>query len=922
MTIHIPEFALVLMVGPSGSGKSTFARKHFKPTEILSSDFFRGLLSDDEMNQAASDDAFEVLHLICAKRLARGKFTVIDATNVRPEARKPFLEMARKYHVQPVAVAFNFTADVCHARNQQRAAERPFGPHVTQRHAEDLRRSLARLEDEGFRRVHVLNSEEEVAAVTFERYRLPVNRRDERGPFDIIGDVHGCLNELLVLLAKLGYTLTPSEDGWRVSPPEGRKLVFVGDLCDRGPDTPGVYRLVMDAVQRGVAFCVLGNHEDKLLRWMKTPDKVKLNHGLAQSVEQFEKELPELRARVQEFIVKLPSHLVLDGGRLVVAHAGLTADMHGRLSGKARAFAIYGDTTGESDEFGLPVRLNWAANYRARANVVYGHTPVLTPAWENRCICIDTGCVFGGALTALRYPEQELVNVPAEKEYAEPKRPLAGPTPPAPLPEGKGGKESSGVGSVSSSTARACSPFPSGRGDGGVGSSDLDLADVIGRRTIETRFAGKVTIREENAAAALEVMSRFAADPRWLIYLPPTMSPCEASALPDFLEHPAEAFRYYKQEGVDRVVCEQKHMGSRAVVIVCKDEAAAARRFGASNESGIVYTRTGRRFFDDPATEGAFLALVRDALTAADWWTKFGTDWVALDGELMPWSAKAQELLKRQYAATGSAATAALAEVNKLLATSTARPELADLRARFSAKAEAVERFATAYQQYCWPVNSVADLKFAPFFLLATEGKLYFDRTHDWHMRTLAELGQPTPPSPLPEGKGEPARETSAPDAMSVDCELSPSPFPSARGAGGGGILLATPFRVVDLADAAQVESATQWWLDLTNAGGEGMVVKPLEVLTQGRRFFVQPALKVRGREYLRIIYGPDYLAAEHLSRLKHRAVGAKRGLAAREFGLGLEGLERFARSAPLREAHECVFAVLALESEPIDPRL
>ena len=885
MTIHIPEFALVLMVGPSGSGKSTFARKHFKPTEILSSDFFRGLLSDDEMNQAASDDAFEVLHLICAKRLARGKFTVIDATNVRPEARKPFLEMARKYHVQPVAVAFNFTADVCHARNQQRAAERPFGPHVTQRHAEDLRRSLARLEDEGFRRVHVLNSEEEVAAVTFERYRLPVNRRDERGPFDIIGDVHGCLNELLVLLAKLGYTLTPSEDGWRVSPPEGRKLVFVGDLCDRGPDTPGVYRLVMDAVQRGVAFCVLGNHEDKLLRWMKTPDKVKLNHGLAQSVEQFEKEPPELRARVQEFIVKLPSHLVLDGGRLVVAHAGLTADMHGRLSGKARAFAIYGDTTGESDEFGLPVRLNWAANYRARANVVYGHTPVLTPAWENRCICIDTGCVFGGALTALRYPEQELVSVPAEKEYAEPKRPLAGPTPPAPLPEGKGEGDNSQSTDIASGAevSRAGSTFPSGRGDGGVGSSDLDLADVIGRRTIETRFAGKVTIREENAAAALEVMSRFAADPRWLIYLPPTMSPCEASALPDFLEHPAEAFRYYKQEGVDRVVCEQKHMGSRAVVIVCKDEAAAARRFGINNESGIVYTRTGRRFFDDAATEGAFLALVRDALTAADWWTKFGTDWVALDGELMPWSAKAQELLKRQYAATGSAAIAALAEVNELLANSTARSEIADLRARFSAKAAAVERFVTAYQQYCWPVNSVADLKFAPFFLLATEGKLYFDRTHDWHMRTLAELCGPNSQASL---------------------------------------LLATPFRVVDLTDAAQVESATQWWLDLTTAGGEGMVVKPLEVLTQGRRFFVQPALKVRGREYLRIIYGPDYLAAEHLSRLKHRAVGAKRGLAAREFGLGLEGLERFARSAPLREAHECVFAVLALESEPIDPRL
>jgi len=431
-----------------------------------------------------------------------------------------------------------------------------------------------------------------------------------------------------------------------------------------------------------------------------------------------------------------------------------------------------------------------------------------------------------------------------------------------------------------------------------VGSSDLDLADVAGRRTIETRFAGRVVIREENASAALEVMSRFAADPRWLIYLPPTMSPCEASVLPDFLEHPAEAFGYFRQEGIDRVVCEEKHMGSRAIVIVCKDEAAATRKFGVSGEGGIVYTRTGRRFFDDAQVEASFLSLVRDALTAADWWVKFNTNWVACDGELMPWSVKAQELLRRQYAATGSAARAALAEVNAVFHT-VAEPskDLARLWSHFERRSDVVERFVAAYRRYCWPVNSVADLKFAPFFLLATEGKLYFDRTHDWHMRTVAELSYPRPAA---RGEGKTA------------------PPPGE----GSSSLLATPFRVVDLTDTAQVESATQWWLDLTSAGGEGMVVKPLEVLSRGRRNFAQPALKVRGREYLRIIYGPDYLAPEHLTRLKHRAVGAKRGLAAREFALGLEGLERFARGVALRGVHECVFAVLALESEPIDPRL
>ena len=294
------------------------------------------------------------------------------------------------------------------------------------------------------------------------------------------------------------------------------------------------------------------------------------------------------------------------------------------------------------------------------------------------------------------------------------------------------------------------------------------------------------------------------------------------------------------------------------------------------------YSRTSRRRspsrWPRPNVQNAFSR--KNTLTAADWWANFHTDWVALDGELMPWSAKAQELLRRQYAATGSSGRAALKEVVRVLASRVGNDAgVAELRDRFAAKAEAVDRFVAAYRHYCWPVHSVADLRFAPFFVLATEGKTYFDRDHGWHMHALAELASPQ--------------------------------------------LLATPFRVVELADAAQVEAATNWWLELTAAGGEGVVVKPFDTLTKGRRGHVtQPALKVRGREYLRIIYGPDYLAAENLARLKVRGVGAKRGLAMREFGLGVEGLERFTANGPLRAVHECVFAVLALESEPIDPRL
>jgi polynucleotide kinase-phosphatase len=628
--------------------------------------------------------------------------------------------------------------------------------------------------------------------------------------------------------------------------------VFLGDLVDRGPDTAGVLRLVMGMVATGTALCVPGNHDQKLLRKLQGRD-VRIAHGLAESLAQLEREPAEFVEEVCRFLDGLVSHYVLDDGRLVVAHAGMKAAYQGRSSGRVRDFALFGETTGETDEFGLPVRYNWASDYRGSARVVYGHTPVPRPEWLNRTICIDTGCVFGGALTALRYPELELVSVPAARTYSEPVKPLAVP---APTADGLTAQQQS--------------------------DDVLDLADVTGKRILTTRLLSSVTIREGNAAAALEVMSRFAAAPQWLIYLPPTMSPCATSSLPDLLEHPAEAFAYFRDEGVRRVVCEQKHMGSRAVAIVCRDAATARKRFGVlGNETGIIYTRTGRRFFDDERLEAALLGRVRAAFDATGFWEKFSTDWACLDCELLPWSAKAQELLRRQYAAVGAAARAAFGEALPLLAELPPdRPDLAGLAARLRERSDAAGRFVDAYRRYCWSVRSVDDLQLAPFHLLATEGTTHFGRDHVWQMETLAEL-----------------------------CR-----------AGQG--LLATPYRVVDLADEMSIGSGTGWWEELTAAGGEGMVVKPLDFISRGRRGLVQPAVKVRGREYLRIIYGPEYTLPEHLQRLRARGLGAKRSLALREFALGAEALERFVGREPLRRVHECVFGVLALESEPVDPRL
>jgi protein phosphatase len=849
-TLTLPELALVVLIGASGSGKTTFAATHFQPTEVLSSDVCRGLVADDENDQSATNDAFDVLQFIAAKRLAAGRLTVVDATNVQPEARKPLVALARQYHVIPVAIVLNVPEKLCQARNQSRAA-RDFSEHVVRRQTQEMRRSLRSLNREGFRHVHVLDSVAEIEQVVVERQPLWNNLKHLAGPFDIIGDVHGCCDELCDLLVQLGYAVTEQAGVWQVAPPPGRMAIFLGDLVDRGPKIAAVLKLVMRMTAAGSALCVPGNHDAKLVRALRGKP-VQIAHGLAESLTQLEAEPPEFRTQVADFLDGLVSHYILDDGKLVVAHAGMQEAMQGRGSGRVRDFALYGETTGETDEFGLPIRYNWAAEYRGRARVVYGHTPVPAPDWLNRTINIDTGCVFGGQLTALRYPELELVSVPAARTYAEPARPLrpVGETAPA------------------RSAQQAADDV-------------LDISDVLGKRIIATRLQATITIREENAASALEVMSRFAVDPAWLIYLPPTMSPAETSQQPGLLEHPAEAFAYYRQAGVSQVICQEKHMGSRAVVIVCRDEAAARRRFGVQDDrSGVCYTRTGRPFFSDAALERAFLQEVRAAVDGSGLWEELATEWLCLDCELMPWSAKAGELIRHQYAATGAAAQAALAEVVAQLELAVGiNAAILPLLERHRERVAMASDYVAAYRRYCWPVQALADYRLAPFHLLASEGAVYTDRDHRWHMQMLARLST----NPL---------------------------------------VIVTDYKVIDVTDPASAAEGVAWWEELTGRGGEGMVVKPLAFVATGRRGLVQPAIKCRGCEYLRIIYGPEYTAPEHLARLRARSLGRKRALAVREFALGIEALERFVRREPLRRVHECVFGILALESEPVDPRL
>lgn len=902
MEIRIPKTALVLLVGASGSGKSSFAKKHFAQYETVSSDACRGIVSNDENNQAASNDAFELFYYIISMRLKKGLLTVADATNIQPDARKKLISIARSFHVLPVAIVFDMPQELCETRNQQRT-DRNVPSHVIRRQLQDLKRSLKSIKKEGFKKLYTFRSEEEVNNVpAIVREKLYNDKAELHGPFDIIGDVHGCYEELIELLQKLGYIIEETADdgtnyGLKVSYPENRTVIFLGDLIDRGPASPAVLKLVMSMVRSGTALCVPGNHDMKLHKKL-TGKAVQEKHGLAETLRQLEGEPDAFKNDVKEFLYGLVSHYVLDSGKLVVAHAGLKEEMQGRGSGAVRSFCLYGETTGETDEFGLPVRYNWAAEYRGRAKVVYGHTPVPSAQWLNNTIDIDTGCVFGGSLTALRYPEEELVSVPAHTMYCEPVKPLEGAelssaavqavllpmneaaVPPVGSRTTQPSGDKTAARTAGSNTAHNTIMSLQQQDD-----DVLDIEDVTGRRIVQTRLKNNILIRQENSIAALEAVSRFAVNPKWLIYLPPTMSPCETSTLDGFLEYPAEAIGYYKSRGVQAVVCEEKHMGSRAVLVICKDEQTAAHRFGITGEGfGICYTRTGRNFFNEPETEHAFLTRVRDGLTRSCFWEKHQTDWVCLDAELMPWSVKAQSLIQAQYAATGSAALNALSEAEAVLRVTAQRgiEGAHEMLHTFAEKKQAAEKFVSAYRAYCWEVTGIDDYKLAPFHILATEGAVHADKTHQWHMEQIAEI-----------------------------CHADSTLFKL------------TPYKIVHLDNEAEIADAVTWWLELTGKGGEGMVVKPNHFTAYGTDgTLLQPAVKCRGKEYLRIIYGPEYCKPENLTRLKKRGLAKKRSLALREFALGIEALERFVRKESLRRIHESAFGVLAMESEPTDPRL
>ena len=795
MKLQLPDYCLVLLVGVEGAGKTHFAQTHFQATEIVGLREAVSWVADESVDSAAQSAATEVMELLVSKRLERRLLTVIDAPNLKVEVRRRFLNVARRHHTPVVAVILESP--------EPEDLETWGARRSLRRQRAMMKRSLRGVRTEGYAQILRLNAWDKTQ---LERLRAPTDLRNQTGGFDVVGDLHGCLSEFKELLGKLGY----EQDG---SHSRDRRLVLVGDLVDRGPDVLGCLELVQELVSQGRAFCVAGNHDRRLARVLRGR-KVRTDHGLENSLEALQDCENQTRIKFADFLEALPSHLVLDEERLVVTHAGLKAAHLNRDSRRVEEFCLYGDTRGEIDEFGISNRPDWVLEYSGKSRVVYGHAPVLVPEWCNRTINIDTGAVFGGSLTALRYPEMELVSVPAKEVYAEPFRPMEIGTRPAEL---------------------------------------IRVDDLLKNVGIPTRFGARVELSAEERAHAFEALHSCVIPAPELHYLPPSSACGSVSPEEDFLERPEEAFKDFKGQGVSRMVFQEKHGGARAVLLLRKDK------------RGWVYGRAGRTLFASPQSQQDFLDSWTKQLEESDFWSAFETDWVCMEGQLIP----VAEVERLQFREEGdrlvASGTLLLEKAQRLL-------EPSSLRNKLVREGRELERYRETRERF---VQKAETPHFAPLQILATQGRLYHQRPHQWHLEQLQRY-------------------------------LGPHPR-----------FQETAWREVDGDSLKSVHAAVRWWEKSIDAGGLGGVVKPSQPLSHARVGWATPALEVRSPDYLRLLYG--VLSPQRLETLKARDRQRLREVALEQFLLGLEALELLIEGEPLHQRHRALFAIMALENRLAD---
>ncbi|MEH7254261.1 polynucleotide kinase-phosphatase [Neobacillus niacini] len=864
-TLHLPNSGIVLLVGPSNTGKTTLLNQLIQENQILasevvSSDQFRVLVSDiefiswngrpkDESDalfheyQQISSAAFDAMDYIISKRSKLNKLTFIDATHLREEEHDKYLQMGKKYHVPVIAIVLNISETELLRRDAER--DFPRGKNRIKQQYQHFKNTLRFIKKKPYRRVYLLG-EDELEVLNVSRLENPLFIELDNG-IDFIGDIHGCYEEFLEILSKLGYQ--ENEEGYYIHP-EGRKILSLGDVMSRGPRSIETLQFFQKHVAAGLAYMIDSNHGWKIARWLEGKN-VKMAHGdenVAAEFEEYEKDYGTeaatvLKEQIKELLLEAKSHYIIrkNGINAVVAvHAGIKDHYIGKQSARISDFCRYGDSEG-LDENGKPIRKDWSISHKSSELILWGHDPKPQPLLVNNTLNIDQGVVFGGSLTAYRYPEKQFVSVKAEQDYAN--------VPNNPLKEWE--------------RKRLAAP---------------NIMKFLEGYTVLTENYGEIMIYDDGVKPALDDLSHYTLPLEDIVYLPPTMSPTpKASHLEGYLEHPVEAFEYYQTNGVETMVVEKKHMGSRGILFLFKNKEVAKEYVGRET-LGTIYTRTGRAFFKKELEE-QIVGVLNNDLVKSGYFEMYNTDFVLLDSEILPWNLKAKDLILNQYAHVGEMAMLDRIKLNGSLQQAIeGGKDVIRWIEENDVGMENASVFNAVYQKYCWETEGLEGIQIAPFHTLAHSTETFFDKPHTWHMEKNKEFS------------------------------------------GISRLFVETEFRVVS--DEASMIEAIEWWEEITEDGHEGFVVKPDSFNTRHKGKLLQPAIKVRGRKYLHIIYGMDYLLPENLLRLKKRNAGKKQRNALKEFALGVEAVNRFVKRESLERIHECVLGVLALEAEPIDPRL
>ncbi|MFB7641497.1 polynucleotide kinase-phosphatase [Peribacillus butanolivorans] len=863
MQIVLPHAGIVLLIGPSNSGKSTWLKSMIEqeeilPSEVVSSDAFRVLVSDiefidwrgrpkDEADnlmdeyQSISGEAFSMMDSVIEARCRLNKLTFIDATNLHPDDRKRYISLAQKNNVPILSIVLDIPEEDLLVRDEQR--EHPRGKRRIKQQYQTFKREKRVLKKEGYSSLYTLKGTEDIQVI---RRTNPIEKDIQNG-IDIIGDIHGCYKEMILVLEKLGYQ--KNEEGLYLHP-EGRKFVSIGDVMSRGPESLKTMIFFYEHVQKDVAYMIDSNHGWKIARWLDGRD-VTLNHGDEKVEEEFKayeeeygsEKAEETKQSLKEFLLQAPSHYVFtknDVQTLVCVHAGIKDAFIGKQSEAVRDFCRYGDTNG-FDEKGKPVRKDWYISHKKSSLIVWGHDPKPQPLLINNTINIDQGAVFGGALTAFRHPEGEFISVQSSQDFSG--------ADDNPLREWEKNRL-----------------------------NPPNIGKFINGYSVLTEKMGEIKIHQDIVKPAIDTVSHFTIPIEQLIYIPPTMSPTPSpSSLENYLEHPKEAIDYYRSHGIQTMIAEKKHMGSRAILFLFKDTEAAKKHTGIES-LGVIYTRTGRRFFD-VATEEELVLKINQDLHESGYFEKYDTDYVLLDAEIMPWNLKAKELISSQYAHVSENAILDRTMLKEKIAEAARENmELKGWLEEYEQKLENAYTFKEVFQKYCWEIEDINSIQIAPFHVLAHSNETFFDQPHTWHM--------------------EMNREFATRSSLFVETE----------------------YKLIT--SEASEEEVIKWWQDITSEGHEGIVIKPEFYISRNKGKLLQPAIKVRGRKYLNIIYGMDYLLPKNLERLKSRNTGKKQKLALREFSLGIEGIQRYVKGESIERVHECVLGTLAMESDPVDPRL